>query len=80
MDQPLYNECFMDRFARLFTLQFQLRDSKNRNTRLGKEEQWRVIDRTIVLFGPPAIVNSSWSIGMLDFPSEEEEAPVELMD
>ncbi len=70
----------MDRFARLFTLQFQLGDSHKANARLGKEEQWRVIDRTIVLFGPPAVINSKWSLGMLDLTSSEEEGPIEIMD
>ncbi|MBF0341145.1 MAG: hypothetical protein HQL95_09325 [Magnetococcales bacterium] len=70
----------MDRFARLFTLQFQLGESGNRNPRVGREEQWRVIDRTIVLFGPPAIVNHVWSIGMLDLPTSEEELEVEVID
>ncbi|MBF0127913.1 MAG: hypothetical protein HQM02_11985 [Magnetococcales bacterium] len=70
----------MDRFARLFTLQFQLGDSGARNARLGKEAQWRAIDRTIVLFGPPAIVNNDWSLGMLDLPSPGEEPQVELLE
>ncbi|MBF0192113.1 MAG: hypothetical protein HQL99_13385 [Magnetococcales bacterium] len=77
----------MDRFARLFTLQFQLGESDprigdpaTRKPRLGKEEQWRVIDRTIVMFGPPAIVNHDWALGMLDLPCTEEETQVELLD
>ncbi|MBF0273344.1 MAG: hypothetical protein HQL98_14945 [Magnetococcales bacterium] len=77
----------MDRFARLFTLQFQLGESdtrigesETRKPRLGREEQWRVIDRTIVMFGPPAIINHVWSLGMMDLPFTEEETQVELMD
>ncbi|MBF0165896.1 MAG: hypothetical protein HQL97_07410 [Magnetococcales bacterium] len=64
----------MDRFARLFTLQFQLGEPANRNSLPIREEQWRVIDRTIVLFGPPAIVNHAWSPGMMDllFTGEDE--------
>ncbi|MEO5345476.1 MAG: hypothetical protein H7834_03740 [Magnetococcus sp. YQC-9] len=63
----------MDRFARLFTLQFQLGDSGVRNPQQIREEPWRVIDRTIVLFGPPAIVNHDWSPGMMDLLCSEEE-------
>ncbi|MBF0626897.1 MAG: hypothetical protein HQL91_01610 [Magnetococcales bacterium] len=72
----------MDRFARLFTLRFQLGESDSRNPRPGREEQWKIIDRTIVLFGPPAIVNHAWSLGMLDLPftDEEEEALVEMLE
>ncbi|NGZ04741.1 MAG: hypothetical protein G8237_00110 [Magnetococcales bacterium] len=66
----------MDHFARLFTLQLQLGESKLPTHRCTAEEQWRIIDRTIVLFGPPAIINQAWSLGMLDLPCLEEE-PVE---
>ncbi|MBF0295957.1 MAG: hypothetical protein HQL96_12275 [Magnetococcales bacterium] len=71
----------MDRFARLFTLQFQLGDAGNHPVRIGRDAQWRAIDRTIVLFGPPAIVNKEWCLGHLDLPVPEEDLqPTASMD
>ncbi|MBF0417834.1 MAG: hypothetical protein HQL86_06260 [Magnetococcales bacterium] len=71
----------MDRFARLFTLQFQLGEPASRNPQMIREEQWRVIDRTIVLFGPPAIVNHAWSQGMMDLLfTEESDSREALLD
>ncbi|MEO5331208.1 MAG: hypothetical protein H7839_04230 [Magnetococcus sp. YQC-5] len=69
----------MDRFARLFTLQLQLGHSSRRHAQPRKDEPWHALDRTIILFGPPAIVNQAWSIGMMDLLSEEE-TEVELID
>lgn len=63
----------MDRFARLFTLQLQIGESGHPGSRCERDEQWRVIDRTIVLLGPPAILNQAWSLGVLDLPILEED-------